>query len=161
MEQESAKSSSQPSGNVPAVGSPTPAVVTRDSSSHDSSPLLSSFGMSFLARNLKIPQPLAATEDASQTVDKGKSTFSRFTGGFGLQQSPAEPMPSESDVGTSTTGQPGVLGSLTKGLVDSSKSAVKAVQVKARHIVSQNKRRYQVAERCCHCWDFLSVLLYH
>jgi hypothetical protein len=30
-------------------------------------------------------------------------------------------------------------------LVDSSKSAVKAMQTKARHIVSQNKRRYQVS----------------
>uniref|UniRef100_A0A803NFD5 Uncharacterized protein n=1 Tax=Cannabis sativa TaxID=3483 RepID=A0A803NFD5_CANSA len=37
----------------------------------------------------------------------------------------------------------GVFESLTKGFVDSSRSAVKAVQVKARHIVSQNKRRYQ------------------
>ncbi|KAL0356860.1 UNVERIFIED_CONTAM: Phosphatidylinositol 3,4,5-trisphosphate 3-phosphatase and protein-tyrosine-phosphatase PTEN2A [Sesamum calycinum] len=35
------------------------------------------------------------------------------------------------------------IGSITKGLVDSSKNAVKAVQVKARHVVSQNKRRYQ------------------
>ncbi|CAO2152454.1 unnamed protein product [Urochloa humidicola] len=42
-----------------------------------------------------------------------------------------------------TTGQPGVFGSLMKGIVDSSKNAVKAVQVKARHMVSQNKRRYQ------------------
>ncbi|CBI21370.3 unnamed protein product, partial [Vitis vinifera] len=55
-------------------------------------------------------------------------------------------MPAESVVSTSTTTQPGVLESFTKGLVDSSKSAVKAVQVKARHIVSQNKRRYQEGE---------------
>lgn len=37
----------------------------------------------------------------------------------------------------------GVFLSFTKGLVNTSQSAVKAVQVKARHLVSQNKRRYQ------------------
>jgi phosphatidylinositol-3,4,5-trisphosphate 3-phosphatase/dual-specificity protein phosphatase PTEN len=40
--------------------------------------------------------------------------------------------------------QSNLFGSITKGLVDTSKNAVKAVQVKARHVVSQNKRRYQV-----------------
>lgn len=35
-------------------------------------------------------------------------------------------------------------GVLTKGLLDSSKNAVKAVQDKARHLVSQNSQRYQV-----------------
>ncbi|KAJ0798272.1 putative phosphatidylinositol-3,4,5-trisphosphate 3-phosphatase [Helianthus annuus] len=39
--------------------------------------------------------------------------------------------------------QAGFIGTLTKGFVDTSKSAAKAVQVKARHVVSQNKRRYQ------------------
>ncbi|BFG35905.1 hypothetical protein CerSpe_221790 [Prunus speciosa] len=37
----------------------------------------------------------------------------------------------------------GVFQSFTKGLVNTSQIAVKAVQVKARHLVSQNKRRYQ------------------
>ncbi|CAN6541896.1 unnamed protein product [Malus baccata var. baccata] len=37
----------------------------------------------------------------------------------------------------------GVFLSFTKGLFNTSQSAVKAVQVKARHLVSQNKRRYQ------------------
>lgn len=154
MDPDSAKPSSQQPANAAAAESPTPAVAT-----HDSPPLLSASGISSWAKNLKIPQPLAATQDDLQTGDAGKSTFSRFTSGFGLRLSPAAPMPAESVVSTSTTTQPGVLESFTKGLVDSSKSAVKAVQVKARHIVSQNKRRYQVAERCCHCWDFLFVLL--
>jgi phosphatidylinositol-3,4,5-trisphosphate 3-phosphatase and dual-specificity protein phosphatase PTEN len=35
-----------------------------------------------------------------------------------------------------TTAQSGVFGSLTKGIVDSSKNVVKAVQIKAHHIVS-------------------------
>jgi hypothetical protein len=33
--------------------------------------------------------------------------------------------------------------------LDSSRNAVKAVQLKARHLVSQNKRRYQVIPFCC------------
>ncbi|KAK9948990.1 hypothetical protein M0R45_004541 [Rubus argutus] len=40
-------------------------------------------------------------------------------------------------------GVSGVLGSFTKGILSTSQFAVKAVQVKARHLVSQNKRRYQ------------------
>ncbi|KAL6339261.1 hypothetical protein AAG906_024412 [Vitis piasezkii] len=146
MDPDSAKPSSQQPANAAAAESPTPAVATQDRSTHDSPPLLSASGISSWAKNLKIPQPLAATQDDSQTGDAGKSTFSRFTSGFGLRLSPAAPMPAESVVSTSTTTQPGVLESFTKGLVDSSKSAVKAVQLKARHIVSQNKRRYQEGE---------------
>ncbi|PRQ48057.1 putative phosphoric monoester hydrolase [Rosa chinensis] len=43
----------------------------------------------------------------------------------------------------SAKGVSGVFGSFTKGILSTSQSAVKAVQVKARHLVSQNKRRYQ------------------
>ncbi|RVX23906.1 Phosphatidylinositol 3,4,5-trisphosphate 3-phosphatase and protein-tyrosine-phosphatase PTEN2A [Vitis vinifera] len=128
MDPDSAKPSSQQPANAAAAESPTPAVATQDRSTHDSPPLLSASGISSWAKNLKIPQPLAATQDDSQTGDGGKSTFSRFTSGFGLRLSPAAPMPAESVVSTSTTTQPGVLESFTKGLVDSSKSAVKAVQ---------------------------------
>ena len=161
MVPESTEPSSEPPANASAAESPNPAVSTQDTSTHDSPPLLSASGISSSAKNLKMPLPLAATQDDSQTEDAGKSTFSRYTSGFRLRLSPAAPTPAENVVSTSTTTQPGVLESFTKGLVDSSKNAVKAVQVKARHIVSQNKRRYQVAERCCCCWDFLFVLLYH
>ncbi|KAJ4964679.1 hypothetical protein NE237_016528 [Protea cynaroides] len=106
----------------------------------DAPPLLSASGISSWARSLKISQPSTPGEE---DLNAGKSTFSRFTSGFGLRSSPKAPSPDESADGTSTTAQPGVFGTLTKGLVDSSRSAVKAVQVKARHIVSQNKRRYQ------------------
>jgi phosphatidylinositol-3,4,5-trisphosphate 3-phosphatase/dual-specificity protein phosphatase PTEN len=58
--------------------------------------------------------------------------------------SPKSPAADDSPEGTSSTSQPGIFGTITKGLVDTSKNAVKAVQVKARHAVSQNKRRYQV-----------------
>ncbi|KAG1338307.1 Phosphatidylinositol 3,4,5-trisphosphate 3-phosphatase and protein-tyrosine-phosphatase PTEN2A [Cocos nucifera] len=113
----------------------------QDASARQTPSLFSASGISSWARSLKIPQP-SAQED-SQPGNAGKSPFARFTSGFGLHLSPKSPQQDESAEGTSTTTQPGVLGSLTRGLVDSSKSAVKAVQVKARHIVSQNKRRYQ------------------
>ncbi|CAF1705136.1 BnaC03g41000D [Brassica napus] len=58
---------------------------------------------------------------------------------LGIRLSPHRP--DETTEGTSS--QPCFIGTITKGLVDSSKNAVKAVQVKARHAVSQNKRRYQ------------------
>ena len=82
----------------------------------------------------------------SQQGSNLKSTFSRFTGGFNLRSSPSSATSDESLEGkdASNAVQQGVFGSITRGIVDSSKSAVKAVQVKARHIVSQNKRRYQV-----------------
>ncbi|KAI3427502.1 ATG13 domain-containing protein [Psidium guajava] len=41
-------------------------------------------------------------------------------------------------IGNSSAGQPGFIGTITKGLVDSSKRSVKAVQVEVHHAVSQN-----------------------
>lgn len=91
------------------------------------------------ARSLKIPQPLS--QEDRQSANFGKSTFAHFTSGFGLRSSPKSPVQEESATteGTLPVMQSGLLGSFTKGLVDSSRSAVKAVQVKARHMVSQNK----------------------
>lgn len=82
-------------------------------------------------------------QEESQTGNAAKSTFARLAGGFGLSLPAKNSGPNENAGGTSATAQSSVIESLTKGLVDSSMSAVKAVQVKARHIVSQNKRRYQ------------------
>ncbi|KAK1263557.1 hypothetical protein QJS04_geneDACA011857 [Acorus gramineus] len=110
--------------------------------------LLSTSGITSWARNLKIPSQAPATED-SRSGNAGKSTFARLTSGIGLRLSPKSPQSAaataeeSAEGGVSTAAQPGVFGSITRGFVDSSKSAVKAVQVKARHIVSQNKRRYQ------------------
>ncbi|OVA02070.1 Phosphatase tensin type [Macleaya cordata] len=142
MDSESVDSSSSPPVKSPAIQ--TPVVSGEDSSTHDTPTpsLLSASGISSWAKSLKIPQPLAATEEDTRAGNAGKSTFSRFTSGFGLL-SPKDPVPDESAEGTSTATETGVLGSFTKGLVDSSRNAVKAVQVRARHIVSQNKRRYQ------------------
>ncbi|KAH7575297.1 hypothetical protein JRO89_XS02G0078300 [Xanthoceras sorbifolium] len=111
--------------------------------SADTQSKLSATGISTWAKSLKIPQPFSATEDDSSTVNNGKSPFARFTSGLGLRSSPKSPQTDDSSEGTSTTAQSGFIGTFTKGLVDSSKNAVKAVQVKARHVVSQNKRRYQ------------------
>lgn len=110
-------------------------------------------GLSSWAKNLKLPQPLAPTQDSTATGNAGPSTFARFTSGLGLRLSPKSPPTPSADDGSSgspTTLQPGgFIGTITKGIAESSKSVVKAVQVKARHAVSQNKRRYQVGILCC------------
>lgn len=119
---------------------PTSATA-QDAAGHESPPsMFSTSGLSSWAKNLKIPQP-----SSDQESPTGKNTFSRLTSGLGLRSSPKSPQQDESAVGstTPTSAQAGVFGSLTKGIVDSSRNAVKAVQVKARHMVSQNKRRYQ------------------
>ncbi|PPD93292.1 hypothetical protein GOBAR_DD09776 [Gossypium barbadense] len=125
-----------------SADSPTPFATDagpNNSSTEDAPSKLSSW-----TRNLKIPQPFAASqEESTPTGNAGKSTFSRFTSGLGLR-SPSKSTTADGNAdGASTTTQPGFLGTITKGIVDSSKNAVKAVQVKARHVVSQNKRRYQ------------------
>lgn len=135
--------SSTPSVKPPNV---QPHVATDpgpDNSPRDAPSKLSAAGIASWAKSLKIPQPLSPSQDDSPTGNSGKSTFARFTSGFGLRLSPKSPAADDSSEGTSTTTQPGFIGTITKGLVDTSKNAVKAVQVKARHAVSQNKRRYQ------------------
>ncbi|KAI4295684.1 hypothetical protein L6164_035701 [Bauhinia variegata] len=112
-----------------------------DNSAHEASSRPSSPGISLWGRNLKIPQPFSGFNDDSTNDNAGKSPFSRLTSGLGLRMSPKSP-PSD-DSSNETTTQSNIIGSITKGLVDSSRNAVKAVQVKARHVVSQNKRRYQ------------------
>lgn len=124
-----------------ATESQQPAPTRPDTSVQDTSSLLSASGITSWARNLKIPQ--SSSEDDAQSGNSTKSAFAHFTSGFGLRMSPKSPTQDGNAEESLTTSQPGVLGSFTKGLMDSSRSAVKAVQVKARHMVSQNKRRYQ------------------
>ncbi|XP_042980817.1 phosphatidylinositol 3,4,5-trisphosphate 3-phosphatase and protein-tyrosine-phosphatase PTEN2A [Carya illinoinensis] len=149
MDSESADSSTSPPLKAPNVPPPAPiktaaaALSGLDNSPHDVPSKLSSSSISSWAKSLKIPQPLAATQDDSPTGNAGKSTFARFTSGIALRLSPKARSSEDTSDGTSMTTQPGFIGTITKGLVDSSKNAVKAVQVKARHVVSQNKRRYQ------------------
>lgn len=139
MDKESADSSPSPPVKAPEVQPP----AATDSGS-DNSPRSAPSKLSSWAKSLKIPQPVVGAQDVSPNENAGKSSFSRFTSGLGFRLSPKSPSPAEASDGTSTETQPGFLGTITKGLVDSSKNAVKAVQVKARHVVSQNKRRYQV-----------------
>ena len=139
MDKESADSSTSPPVKAPEVQPPAATDSGSNNSPHDTPSKLSSW-----AKSLKIPQPLVGTQDGSPTGNSGKSTFARFTSGLGLRLSPKSPPPAEGSDGSSTDTQTGFIGTITKGLVDSSRTAVKAVQVKARHVVSQNKRRYQV-----------------
>lgn len=139
---------SSPAPPVKAPESQPPPATDSGSDSHDA-PTKQSSGLSSWAKNLKLPQPLAPTQDSSQSGNGGQSSFSRFTSGLGLRLSPKSPPSDDISNESPTTLQPGFIGTITKGIVDSSKSAVKAVQVKARHVVSQNKRRYQVGLLCC------------
>lgn len=140
-------SESSDSTNVPDVKSienkmSTSTESAPNNSERDAPSKFSATGISSWAKNLKIPQPFTGTQELSPSGNSGKSTFSRLTSGLGL--SPKSPQSDESPGAVSPTTSTGILGTITKGLVDSSKNAVKAVQVKARHVVSQNKRRYQV-----------------
>ncbi|KAG4118988.1 hypothetical protein ERO13_D11G051100v2 [Gossypium hirsutum] len=105
---------------------------------------LPSTGISSWARNLKLPQPIAPPQE-SQAGNDGTSALARFTSGLGLRLQSMTLSPDDSAAHTSTAPQ-AVFESFKKGIVDSSLNAVKAVQVKARHMVSQNNRRYQEGE---------------
>lgn len=132
-----------------SADSPTPPDKAQASAvqpENSAPPKLSTSGITTWAKSLKIPPALSGSQDGSSpSANTGKSPFSRFTSGFGLRTSPKAAQSEDSPDGASpSTDQSGLFGTLAKGLVDSSKSAVKAVQIKARHAVSQNKRRYQV-----------------
>ncbi|XVF15502.1 hypothetical protein REPUB_Repub09cG0159400 [Reevesia pubescens] len=111
----------------------------------DSPPsVLSPTGITSWTRNLKFPQPVAPSQD-TQAGNAGTSAFARFTSGLGLRLQ-SMTLPQDNSAEHTSTATQAVLESFKKGIVDSSRSAVKAVQVKARHMVSQNKRRYQEGE---------------
>ncbi|VVB05118.1 unnamed protein product [Arabis nemorensis] len=111
-----------------------------DSSPRDSPPsIFSSSGLSSWAKSFKFPQ-----QDPNG-ADSGMSAFTRFTSELGLHL-PTKASDEVSGPKSPNTQVGGALESLTKAVVDSSRGAVKAMQVKARHIVSQNKRRYQEGE---------------
>ncbi|KAL5707054.1 hypothetical protein ACHQM5_025150 [Ranunculus cassubicifolius] len=135
MDSEPVKSSPSLSSKASDVQTPSTS-GQEDSSTQDAPSIFSASGISSWARNLKIPQ----------NGDVVRSNFERFKTGFGSRLSTKTTKPDETAEETSNVTENGVLGSLKKGFVDSSRSAVKAVQVKARHIVSQNKRRYQEGE---------------
>ncbi|KAJ4886927.1 PTEN 2 [Raphanus sativus] len=136
-------------GTPDAPPPPPPAAAVQAGTTDDSpkgvASKLSASGISTWAKSLKVPQPFSSARTDSDDVDNAeKSAFAKFTSGLGLRLSPKSPQPDETNEGTSSAeAQTSFIGTITKGLVDTSKNAVKAVQVKARHAVSQNKRRYQ------------------
>ncbi|GMH02856.1 hypothetical protein Nepgr_004695 [Nepenthes gracilis] len=140
MNAESVDPSSSPPPRAPDIQRSGPTDSGPDKSSHDAPSKLSASGLSSWAKSLKLPNPLAGGQD-SPTGNTAKLAFARFTSGITLRSPPKDHTPDQ--VSDEASSQSNFLGTLKKGIFDSSKSAVKAVQVKARHAVSQNKRRYQ------------------
>ncbi|XP_030486018.2 phosphatidylinositol 3,4,5-trisphosphate 3-phosphatase and protein-tyrosine-phosphatase PTEN2A [Cannabis sativa] len=139
MNSESTNSLPQPSAEASDVEHSVPIVSGQETNP----PELASVSSSTSSWALKLQQSLGAVQESPGGIP-GMSAFARLARGFGSQ------MPLSVDTTTDhnnndvkASSESGVFESLTKGFVDSSRSAVKAVQVKARHIVSQNKRRYQ------------------
>lgn len=139
MDSESGDSLNVTSARASDIHPTAPANASVSIASADASPRQSP-GISSWARNLKIPLPLSGGQDESTSGNSAKSAFTQFTSGIASRLSPRDPIPEQ---GTDGASQPNLIGTITKGIVDSSRSAVRAVQVKARHVVSQNKRRYQ------------------
>ncbi|KAL9245811.1 hypothetical protein vseg_019417 [Gypsophila vaccaria] len=140
MESESADTSAAKQGNLSEVQASAPDTSGQKNASESNSTSVSSApAVSSWTKNLKLPQVLGEAQGESAA----KSTFARLTSGFGLRLSGAAPVSEGGAPKENTSAQGGVFDSFTKGLVDTSRGAVKAVQVKARHMVSQNKRRYQ------------------
>lgn len=134
--------STSPPVKDPERQSSASVVSEEDNPADETSSKLSSAGLSSWAKSLKIPQPFSGSQDDLASENSGKSTFARFTSNLASRLSPRQSPSDESS--NEAAGQSNLIESFTKGLVDSSRNAVKAVQVKARHVVSQNKRRYQV-----------------
>ncbi|KAK9667127.1 hypothetical protein RND81_14G235000 [Saponaria officinalis] len=142
MDTESRDSSAGPTA-VASDMRPTPsgdAALNSSTSSEESSKQPLS-GLSSWATKLRISQPSPGEQEDSPSENSGKSVFARFTNSLSMRLSPKDQTPEPAADGESS--QSNLFGTITKGLVDTSKSAVRAVTVKARHVVSQNKRRYQ------------------
>jgi hypothetical protein len=118
-------------------------------------------GFSQWARGFRLPSSLGASSGPSAGGESPKaSPFSMLTSGFGKRvaaKAPAGDAAAEStsggaggesaESGSAMAGavqEGNAFDTFTKGFMDSSRNAVRSVQLKARHLVSQNKRRYQV-----------------
>ncbi|KAL0543093.1 hypothetical protein IC582_018180 [Cucumis melo] len=128
-----------------AVNNSAPTVDNQSSKVDNLTSILSTSGFSSWAKSFRNPQPEAAKND-SNAGNSGMSAIARFSSGFGLQIPKMSSVQGDGAADTNSGMKSGVFESLTKGLVDTSQNAVKAMQVKARHMVSQNKRRYQEGE---------------
>jgi phosphatidylinositol-3,4,5-trisphosphate 3-phosphatase/dual-specificity protein phosphatase PTEN len=97
------------------------------------------------ARGLRMP--LSSSQESSSGAETTKtSPFSLVASGFGKRTPTKIPLveaPDESTSSNAVVQEGSAFDTFTKGFLDSSRNAVKAVQLKARQLVSQNKRRYQ------------------
>ncbi|KAK9053254.1 hypothetical protein SSX86_029887 [Deinandra increscens subsp. villosa] len=109
-----------------------------DSSAAESTPIVSSSD-----EVPNFPKPTMPEQNTVQAGNTGKWAIARFASGFGLNLAQKPSGANVNDGGITSSSTSAVLQSVGKGLVDTSLGAVKAVQVRARHMVSQNKRRYQ------------------
>lgn len=105
----------------------------------------SAAGLANWAKNLRI-NPNSNVQENATPGEGVKNPFSLLSNSFGRRSASRIPVveaPLESPSSMSPGSQDGGLGNIAKGFLDTSKNAMKAVQLKARHLVSQNKRRYQ------------------
>ncbi|CAK9862617.1 unnamed protein product [Sphagnum jensenii] len=97
------------------------------------------------ARGLRMP--LSSSQESSSGAETSKtSPFSLVASGLGKRTPTKIPLveaPDESTSSNAVVQEGSAFDTFTKGFLDSSRNAVKAVQLKARQLVSQNKRRYQ------------------
>lgn len=140
---EAAEASSPSQEKKSDVQLSAPAIDVGGQGSSANSSLSSASGINPGAKNLKVPQASGEVVGELQTGSGARATFARLSSGLGLRLPAATPVADGHAPAVTAGGRASVFESLTKGLVDSSRTAVKAVQVKARHMVSQNKRRYQ------------------
>lgn len=144
-----------------AVNNSAPTVDNQSSKVDNLTSILSTSGISSWAKSFRNPQPPeAAKNDDSNPGNSGMSAIARFSSGFGFQIPTMSSVQGDGAADTKSGMKSGVFESLTKGLVDTSQNAVKAMQVKARHMVSQNKRRYQVGLVCYIFFHFLVLVVF-
>lgn len=142
-----------------AVNNSAPTVQRQNSKGDHSTSILSTSGISSWAKSFRTPQSPKAAENDSKAGNSGMSAIARFGSGFGLRIPSMSPVRGDGAADSKSATQSGVFESFTKGLVDTSQSAVKAMQIKARHIVSQNKRRYQVVHVCYIFFHFIVLVV--
>lgn len=122
----------------------------KSSSARDSSTSSGKSGPAAWAKNFQSWTSSSRDSQSSPSSGSGsKSSFNFFNNiGFNKQTTvkiPVVEAPLEStSAPTSPAPDSGPLNTIKAGFLTGSRNAVKAVQTKARHMVSQNKRRYQV-----------------
>ncbi|KAI3813373.1 hypothetical protein L1987_18096 [Smallanthus sonchifolius] len=137
-------SSSQPQTEGGDVKASASTVADQNNSlAVDSSPVESMPIVSSSDEVPNFPQPTMPEQNNLQAGSTGKWAIARLASGFGLHLAQKTSGANANAGGVTSSSPSAVLQSVGKGLVDTSLGAVKAVQVRARHMVSQNKRRYQ------------------